>query len=153
MGNWRRVKLDGYCLPEEVDQLREACKYVDIVQIDDPEGIEKWDFHCLTMTEGLMGLGNWVADNGHICRVGNLAERGFVVADLLAQWFKLLKVAPSLNLWCHVGGEYEHPECVASIRIQKGTVELFPPKIEVIPEIPISQGINNFFKALFKPRG
>lgn len=145
MGNWRRVFLSGYCDPDEVEPLLKACKYSMDLTPDD-----EVDFHCLTMTDGLMGLGEWVDYKGVIDRRGNLAERDFSVQDVAEQFEKLVKVAPSLNLWCHCGDERESLLCVASIRVNKGKVEVQKPKIEEIPDIPEEQGFGNFINALFK---
>lgn len=105
MGNWTTVNIQGTCSTEDVPKLKAAISY-------DQNG-DYEEFHCLSATKGLCGLGDWSGET--INRIGNLAERDYDVSDVADTLLKLAAVAPSLNVKIHVGADYEYTPCIATI--------------------------------------
>ncbi len=128
MGDWRTVLIDGTCGAEEVEKLKNAIAY-------DNESFE--NLHCLTASNGLCALGMWAAERIH--RIGNLAERDYTPEDVAEKLRELVKVAPTLRLKVHCGGNYESKDCVATISVAVGEVSVGSPEIGSIPEIPEEQ--------------
>jgi hypothetical protein len=118
MGNWRTVNIIGTVAKTEVDKLKEACTY---------NRADYSNFHCLSMSDGLCGLGNWV--NTIINARGNLAERNYTVNSIAQQLRQFVKVAPSLKIKVHCGGDYESEEVVATITVENGKVIVGSPEI------------------------
>ena len=118
MGNWCTVSLRGTLAAEHVDAVREF-----VTAKDD------WsNFHCLTGSlAGLCGLGMWPAEEIHAD--GNLAERNYNADDVAEVLREIVKIAPSLDLKVHVGGEYESEECVATVTAKDGDVTVGPPEV------------------------
>jgi hypothetical protein len=133
MGNWTTVHISGTCKTEDLPALRKAVNTGD-----------DWDaFHCLCNTGGLCGLGDWTGET--MSAIGNLAERDYDVEDVAEQLKELAKVAPSLNLKVHVGGDYESLDCVATVICKDGVVT-----IKELPSIPQGQIEGNLIKALMR---
>lgn len=120
MGNWMKVKIEGSCKAEDVANLEKA--------IDPGEGFE--NFHCLSSTKGILSLPMWATEK--ISAVGNLAERDYTVEDVANQLKELAKVAPSLAVQIHCGGDFESPDCVATITLDEGNISTGDPEIETI---------------------
>jgi hypothetical protein len=124
MGNWCTVSLRGTLAKSDVDAVREfvTCE---------PDFS---NFHCLTGSiSGLCGLGMWPAEEIHVD--GNLAERNYdadSVADTLRE---IVKIAPSLSLKVHCGGEYEDKTCVATVTAHDGEVLVGDPEVETVSGI------------------
>jgi hypothetical protein len=137
MGNWRSVHIEGTCSAEDLPALRHA------VCIGDD-----WNrFHCLCHSFGsLCGLNDWTGTE--IDAVGNLAERGYSVEAVAEQLKELVKVAPSLTLRVHCGGDYEDRKCVATIVVENGEVRTEPPQIETLREMGEGAMRANFIGAL-----
>ena len=130
MGNWMSVWIVGTCKPEEVAALKKAISW------DDPGD----DFHCLSNTTGLSSLGDWAQEN--INSMGNLSERDYTPKNVADTLKKLSKVAPSLEVRVHCGGDNESKKCVATIDIQEGFCVVLEPHREImIPELPTEIGI------------
>ena len=136
MGNWTTVHIEG-TVP--TDELRAAKAFVDV-------GDDFSNFHCLCRTRGICGLGNWPAEK--INRVGNLAERDYDAESVASTLRDLAKVAPNASLKVHVGGDYESDDCVATVKLEAGQVEILPPEKEKIPDIPQEQISFNLLSAL-----
>jgi hypothetical protein len=136
MGNWRTVRIIGTCSKDDVTALR--------AELDLRTEIE--NFHCLGNTGGLCSLPNW--GNENIDVIGNLAERDYSVNDVAKQLEKLAKIAPSLKVKIHCGGDYESTDCVNTIVLENGVVEIRQPEIESIGEISQSQIEAQFFDIL-----
>lgn len=140
MGNWTTVKLEGSCNAEDLPALRNAVNTED-----------DWEaFHCLCNNGGICGLGDWTGTK--IDAVGNLAERDYGKDDVAEQLRELVKVAPSLKVDVHVGGDYESRKCVATVVCGNGKVSIEPPRIQVIPEISQAQMQSAFLKAISRRR-
>ena len=138
MGNWTTVKIEGSCSAEDLPALKKAVKTGD-----------DWEsFHCLSVTEGICGLGDWTGTE--IDAVGNLAERDYSKDDVAEQLRKLVMVAPSLSVNIHVGGEWESRECVATVVCADGKVTIEPPAIQEIPEISAAQMHSALIAALYR---
>jgi len=91
------------------------------------------NFNCLTITNGLCGLGNWVKPV--VNAVGNLAERNYTV-ESVANVLKLIAEKwDGVELTIHVGGDYESDECIATVILKNGKVDILPPQIEKLPEL------------------
>lgn len=136
MGNWTTVHISGKCNKADLPALKEAVNTGD-----------DWDkFHCLCNTGGLCGLGDW--PNETISAIGNLAERDYDVESVAEQLKELIKIAPSLDLIVHVGGDYESLDCVATVKCKDGVVTIFDPEIKTLPAIPEGQITGNLLKAL-----
>lgn len=140
MGNWRTVHIDGSCPEVELHALRAACSVADNYH----------NFHCLSVSEGLAGLGDWPATR--INAVGNLAERDYSVVDVAEQLRNLVKVAPGLALRVHCGDEYEEKKCVATIEVRDGVVTVLEPEVALIPEISEEMMAGRLMKQLHRPR-
>lgn len=139
MGNWMTVWITGTCSPTEVAALRQEL-------ILDYKSEEPKELHCLDYTGGLAGLPNWAAET--ITAVGNLAERGFVPESIVYELERLALTAPSLAVRVHCGGDYESPECVATVVLENGKATIKKPEIATIPGIPETQMAGEFLKAL-----
>lgn len=127
MGNWRRVQIVGTCDSTEVAALHKATTF-DRNKLD--------SFHCLLGGVGLAGLPNWAAKD--IDAVGNLAERGYSFEDVRDTLQDLAKVAPSLNVTVHCGGDYEDDTCLVSVVLLHGKARIEPARIDKIPEVEIT---------------
>ena len=115
MGNWTTVKIEGTCSKEDLPALKGAINTGD-----------DWDsFHCLSNSGGIFGLGDW--SDTEINVVGNLAERDYSKQDVEKQLKVLLRLAPSLEVNIHIGGDYEDRKCVATVVCKDGYVYIDPP--------------------------
>lgn len=120
MGNWRTVNIIGKVDANEVEALKEACT------VDSDYN----NFHCLSICNGLCGLGDWVQTN--INARGNLAERDYTVEDVAEEFKKLVKIAPSLEVKIHCGGNNEDEKCIATITVKNREVKVHQPESELI---------------------
>lgn len=136
MGNWTTVHIEG-SIPSA--EIRAAKAFVDI-------GDDYENFHCLCKTRGLCGLGNWPAEK--INRVGNLSERDYDKDDVANALREFAKAAPNASLKIHVGGDNESDDCVATVILHAGIVEVLPPEKAKIPDIPEEQMTYNLMDAL-----
>ena len=122
MGNWTRVKIEGTCSAKDVPALGEAL---------DP-GKDWENFHCL-VCGGICGLPNWASSQIDV--VGNLAERDYNAESVAETLIELMKIAPTLSVKVHVGGDYESDECVATVTANNGTAKVGEPEVTKIPEL------------------
>lgn len=131
MGNWMRLQVLGSCDGSELDALRELL----VIDLRHPDVDGKsWDaLGPLSVSEGLAGLGDWPATA--ISAVGNAFERDYDAESVSEQLKELVKVAPTLTLTVHCGGDYESAECVATVKASGGEVEILSPEISALPEI------------------
>ena len=132
MGNWRRAYIVGRCDEAEVPALLEEVRLA----------VDYSNFHPLSCTRGPCGLGEWPAPVMNV--VGNLAERDYSVEDVAQKLQELAKLAPSLALQVHCGGDYESDRCIATITVWKGVAVQGPPVIQELPAIPMQQIFDNF---------
>lgn len=137
MGNWRRVQIIGSCALEDVNALAKA--------LDPGKNYE--NFHCL-VNGGIAGLPLWASEN--IDAIGNLAERDYSANDVAEQLESLAKAAPSLAVKVHCGGDYEVPNCVATVTLCSGKATVGDAEIEMIPECPQGQMESNFLLQLLR---
>lgn len=138
MGNWTTVHISGSCETDDLPALKEAVNTG-----------EDWEaFHCLSNTGGLCGLGDWTGET--MSAIGNLAERDYGVESVAEQLKELVKVAPSLSLVVHVGGDYESLDCIATVKCKDGAVTIHKPEITTLPSIPEGQIMGNLIMALTK---
>ena len=136
MGNWTTVSISGTCNAKDVQALKAA------INIGND-----WDaFHCLCNTGGLCGLGDWGATEINV--IGNLAERDYDTQDVVEQLKELVKIAPSLNLKIHIGGDNESLDCVATVNCLDGDVIINEAEIKTLPSIPEGQIKSNLMSAL-----
>lgn len=139
MGNWRTVRLVGECPEEQVEDLRDACSYGAGLPLDQRDYSK---FHCLSMTDGLAGIGPWV---GHVVNAdGNLAERDYTVDDVADKLRELALVAPGLRLKVHCGGDWESEECVATVTLDEGGVSVGDPEVEKLGGVTEETMLNRF---------
>ena len=135
MGNWTTVHISGTCNAEDVPALKAA------VNVG-----ESWKaFHCLCNTGGICGLGDWADEEMSV--TGNLAERDYGVKDVAGQLRELARIAPSLTLKVHVGGEYESLDCVATVNCINGSVTIDDAEIKTLTPIPQGQIEANLIKS------
>jgi len=127
MGNWRTVWIVGTVSPDEVNPLRDKCFF-------DVGFGGHGEYHCLSFTIpcSCCGIDDWVAKKMN--RVGNLAERDYAVEDVAKKLEELVKVAPSLDIKVHCGGDFEDKKCVATIIVKDGKVTTVKPEVEILPE-------------------
>jgi len=140
MGNWRSVNIEGTCGEAEVSALIKA------VGIDFSD--EGWG--CLTFTGGLSGLPLWPGKTISAC--GNLAERDYGPDDVAEALNTYLKIAPSLNVKVHCGGDYEDKKCIATVGLVDGKYTVQPPEVEAIREPAEGQAIQNMMFQLSRQR-
>jgi len=140
MGDWMSVQIIGDCAESEVRDLRHEC---------DP-GEDYKHFHCLSVTDGLGGLGDWPA--AKINARGNLAERNYTVESVAKTLLKLGAACPSLSLKVHCGGEYEDKTVVNTVTLKDGAVTVGPPEIEKIEELSEEEMRQRFFRAIVNAR-
>ena len=134
MGNWRTVTIRGHIDPAEAAELRRSLT----IDLRDPNA--DWDaFGPLTITEGLVGLGDWVSAD--IDTGGNLAERDYDVDDVADHLRKVVTIAPSAELKVHCGDEWESKTCVATITVSGGRVEVGPPEVVEVTGVPEGQAM------------
>ena len=112
-----------------------------------------WDkpFACLSFNArhpGLCGINAWPAETMDVR--GNLAERDYSVGDVAAALESLVRIAPSMLLKVHCGGEYESGECVATISVGEGLVVTGPPEREHLDAIPEGQMKVNLLRNLMR---
>lgn len=140
MGNWTTVKMVGTCDAKEVQGLHDAVAF----DINDNDG---WDgFNCLSDSGGMCGLGNWAGET--INATGNLAERNYDANNVARVLVDLVKIAPSLDLKVHVGGDFEDKKCVATVTCKAGEVTTGDPEIESIGELDEDKIMENLMKQL-----
>jgi hypothetical protein len=141
MGNWHRAWITGTCAEAEVEPLRDAinCDYRNEDSLGDK-------FGALAFTGGLAGVGMWPAKV--INAVGNTGERNMGAASIARHLEKLVKVAPSLKVKVHVGGDRETSVCVATVHCEGEKISVQGPEIPELPEISETQLAGNLFKSL-----
>lgn len=140
MGNWTTVNIEGTCPYNELSNLKEfvnSYAYTDNFQ----------KFHCLCNTKGLSGIGDWAKEN--IQAVGNLAERDYGAEDVAQELTKIGELCPNADIKIHIGGDYESLDCVNTVHLQKGKVEINPPDKKKLSEISGDQFKKNLLKALY----
>jgi len=135
MGNWTTANIVGTCDGSEVAALRKA--------LDPGRGFE--NFHCL-VCGGIGGLPNWA--NTTIKACGNLAERDYGAEDVREQLQELAKVAPSLAVKVHVGGDHESEDCVATVTLAAGVAVVGPPEQAKVAKPSDEQMKANLMKQL-----
>lgn len=140
MGNWRTVHIQGTCDAAEVPALRAAIRWGESME----------GFHCLTDTGGVMGLNGWAAET--IDAQGNLAERGYSVQQVADTLATLSKVAPSLRVKVHCGGDYEDTKVVATITLADGLVVVGPPEKADLDEASDAEIAGRFLLAIQRAR-
>lgn len=145
MGNWRRVHIVGSVEPKDVVSL------LLVIDLSDPRRLEYVDFHCLAHTAGLGSLPMWALPD--INARGNLAERNYTVQDVADTLEMLAGHAPTLDVKAHVGDAYESEECVATVVLKDGQVEIRDPEVEQVLAPPDSQLLDHFMTQMERRRG
>lgn len=148
MGNWRTCNIVGTMTADDAVKLREVLDWGDYVtgRRDVP-----LDAECLSFSSaspGLAGLGAWPAEN--ISRCGNLHERDYSVQDVARALETLVRIAPSMMLKVHCGGEYESDECVATISVGEGLVVVGKPERETVDGPSTEQMVANLYRNLLR---
>ena len=149
MGNWRTVHIVGTCAEVDVLALSAA---VDmnrwLIALDKGDDIDR--FHCLLGGSGLMGLPNWASES--IDAVGNLAERDYGVEVVRDTLERLARIAPSLAVVVHCGGDFENTTCTASVVLKEGKAEIHLPQVADVGSLTNEQIQRNFLKTLIDAR-
>jgi hypothetical protein len=140
MGNWRTVSLRGTLAPEH---LAAATEFI-------TPRTDYGDWHCLSASDGLCGLGHWIAER--ISCDGNLAERDYSVQDVADTLGALVDVAPSLELKVHCGGDYESETTVATITVHEGVVSIGEPEVLTVG-IDSDRTLGRLVRVLMGPDG
>jgi len=141
MGNWRTVTIKGTCDVRDVPALKEEL---------DP-GKDYDNFHCLSNTSGLCGLGMWSGKT--IDASGNLAERDYSVESVAETLEGLAKVAPTLSVKVHCGGDYEDKTCVATVTLADGKATIGKPEVETVEGVSDETMQRKMMAALMRPMG
>jgi hypothetical protein len=147
MGDWRTVNVVGTMSEQDAAVLRKHLGY-------------SWDRHDPAMEHfgplsfnrehpGLAGLGDWPAPQMNRC--GNLAERDYSVDDVAMCLRELVRIAPTMLLKVHCGGEYESQECVATISVGEGLVVIGAPEVATVSPAPEEQVRENLLRNLMRP--
>ena len=131
MGNWMTVQIIGSCAKDDVPALTKEVKY-DLHDINIDQ-----EFYCLTSCGGLCGLPLWPAEA--INAVGNCAERDYTPESVKSNLEAFAKIAPSLEVKVHCGGDYETKEVIATVTLEKGKATIGKPEIENLPNPPEGQ--------------
>jgi hypothetical protein len=147
MGNWRTVNVVGTMSQGDADGLRRVLE-----RGDDPF-YRYWGkpFACLSFCSarpGLAGLGDWPA--AEVSRCGNLAERDYSVEDVAEALRDLVRLAPSMLLLVHCGGDWESDVCVATIHVGEGLVAIGTPMVEKVIGPSESQMLGNLATNLLR---
>ena len=148
MGNWRTCNIAGTMSAEHAATLREALDYGDYTASIDamPPGVD-----CLAFSSahpGLCGLGAWPAETMNRC--GNLHERDYSVQDVAKALEALVRIAPSMLLLVHCGGDWESDVCVATIHVGEGLVAIGTPMVEKVTGPSESQMLGNLATNLLR---
>jgi hypothetical protein len=109
------------------------------------------DTECLAFSSvhpGLCGLGAWPAETMNRC--GNLHERDYSVRDVATALEALVRIAPSMLLKVHCGGEYESQTCVATISVGEGLVVVGKPERETVDVPSDEQVLGNLARNLLR---
>lgn len=139
MGNWTTVNIAGTCPDSELPQLRDFVNGY----------IRKKDFdlfHCLCNTGGLAGLGDWAALE--INTSGNLAERDYSVGSVAEELQKIGELCPNADIRIHVGDQYESLNCITTVHLQNGEVEIKEPEVKNLNGIDTVKINANLLNAL-----
>ncbi len=136
MGNWRTVTIVGSCPPGEVEELRDFLKAAGDFMVPDSkkpyDAAALADAFPLNMSNGLAGLGHWLGDGELIDASGNLGERDYGVESVAKALRAMVAFAPGLRLKVHCGDEWEAANCVATVVLEGGEVEVRPPEVETV---------------------
>lgn len=144
MGNWRTVNIQGTIDPKHIGVLKNTLN----IDIDNDDENFDWDPLCYSARHpSLCGLNEWI-EREQISAIGNLFERDFSVEDVADHCRELIKVAPSLNILIHCGGEYEDLDCVNTIVVKGGGVFIDPPHVQRLMEQPAGQAMWNIMQIL-----
>jgi Tfp pilus assembly protein FimT len=133
MGNWRTVNITGTIDAAETTAVREHLAY----DYDDTASLR--NFGPLSFNPhrpSLAGIGDWV--NTEVSARGNLAERDYDVEDVAKVLRHLVILAPSMDLKVHCGDDWESTDCIATITVSGGRVEVGPPEVPHVA--PVSDG-------------
>lgn len=140
MGNWRTVVVIGTVDKSEVEALQQRVTYTDA----------DWNnFGPLSYNPqrpSLFGLCYWVGPT--IVAAGNLAERDYSVERVADELTKFLAIAPSLNLKVHCGGDWESEQCIATITVEDGVVEIGKPEVTSVHGVSEGESIGRFAQYL-----
>lgn len=136
MGNWRTVNLRGTMAAGDVEKANEF--------LDPGEDYRNWT--CLSFTTGLAGLGRWPAEV--INANGNLSERDYSPEDVAETLRELVRVAPSLDLKVHCGGDYEATDYIATVTVAAGIVTLGEPEVSKVKSVDEDAVLGRLFKAM-----
>ena len=149
MGNWRTVRIVGTCPPDQVEALREACRYYPYEEMkrrekqgmafDEAMGAT----HCLAISDGFGGLRDWPAEVMDVG--GNLFERNFVVEDVAETLEKLSESAPGLSVKVHCGNDWESEICIATVKLNNGKATVGPPEVKSVQGIAEDELKHRFF--------
>lgn len=147
MGNWRTVNITGTMSQQDAVALRDWLGY------SHEPGDPAWErFGPLSFNRvqpSICGINNWVGPKVSVS--GNLAERDYTPEDVRDELEKLLRIAPTMMLVVHCGGDWESDECVATIRTGEGLAVLLPPEVEKIEPMSDTQAQLNMLRALMTP--
>lgn len=133
MGNWRTVNLRGQMAEADIEKANEF--------LNPGEDYRHWT--CMSFSSGLAGLGHWPAEV--INADGNLSERDYSVDDVAETLRDLVKVAPSLELKVHCGGEYESEECLATVTVANGEVSIGAPEVPKVKAASMDSVMGRLF--------
>jgi hypothetical protein len=93
-------------------------------------------------------LPNWAGETIDV--IGNLAERNYDAEDVARTLKRIAKIAPSLKVKVHVGGDHEDKRCVATVSLIDGEVNIGPPEVEDVGEISEQQMESQYIKSLLR---
>lgn len=124
MENWRTVNIKGTIPTEHTTTMRQ---YFD-TSFDRFE-----NFNCLSITNGLCSLGNWIRPNVNV--IGNLSERDYDINDIVEVLEMIAKKWKGCQLTVHVGDEYESLKCASTIVLENNTVKVLAPQVKKLEKI------------------
>lgn len=137
MGNWTTVNIKGTCPADELHELREFTRF-------NTNTYE--DFHCLVSSDGLCGLGDWAQEVMNA--QGNLAERGYNYESVAKELTRIAPKVPNADIKIHIGSDYESLECIKTVHLHDGEVEIKEPEISTLDEISEDKIEKNLYKAM-----
>jgi hypothetical protein len=151
MGNWRTVNVMGTMTAGHAAVLLDLLDYGDYHHGDQERYRRVWGapYACLGFSlsrPSLCGLNAWPAEFMNCS--GNLAERNYDADDVRDALEALLPHAPSMLLKVHCGGDWESPQCVATVSVGEGLAVVGEPEVTTVSAPSDDQVLGNLYRNL-----
>ena len=125
MGIWRVTRGKGSASPEEAKEIIELLT-IDM-SVGESKGYQKGIFF-MQISKGVMGINQWIQEDGTIDFHGTLFERNYEVDDICKEVDLLSQMFPSLELTMYVESPWKEWESEeddeAIITLKRGSLLL-----------------------------